>query len=155
MMGFPDDPELAGITPRCFQHVFKIIENSDSNDKKFLVRCSYIEIYNEQVLDLLAKDNHKPLNVRQSKDKGIFIQDLKFVVSKGTEGLIKAMDKGNGRRSVGATAMNATSSRSHSIFTLYVETSEIIGGKETFKQGKLNLVDLAGSERQSKTEAEG
>jgi len=51
--------------------------------------------------------------------------------------------------------MNATSSRSHSIFTLYVESSEEISGKETFKAGKLNLVDLAGSERQSKTKAEG
>jgi len=57
------------------------------------------------------------------------------------------MNRGNKNRSVGATAMNATSSRSHSIFTLYVETSEMIGGKETFKAGKLNLVDLAGSER--------
>jgi len=65
------------------------------------------------------------------------------------------MDKGNKNRHVGATAMNATSSRSHSIFTLYIETSETNGGQETFKAGKLNLVDLAGSERQSKTKASG
>ena len=79
--------------------------------------------------------------------KGIYIQDIKFTVSKGIEGLLKAMDKGNKNRHVGATAMNETSSRSHSIFTLYIETQETHGGQETFKAGKLNLVDLAGSER--------
>jgi len=57
------------------------------------------------------------------------------------------MDTGTERRSVASTKMNATSSRSHSLFTLYIETSEEIEGKEVFKAGKLNLVDLAGSER--------
>ena len=57
------------------------------------------------------------------------------------------MNIGNGKRVVGATAMNKESSRSHSIFTIYIETSEIEKGQELFKAGKLNLVDLAGSER--------
>jgi kinesin family protein 3/17 len=68
------------------------------------------------------------------------------------------MEIGNDNRVVGATAMNATSSRSHSIFTIYVETSETDPGDPEatrIKAGKLNLVDLAGSERQSKTKAEG
>ena len=68
------------------------------------------------------------------------------------------MEIGNANRVVGETAMNATSSRSHSIFTIYVETSEedpANPGESRIKAGKLNLVDLAGSERQSKTKAEG
>lgn len=64
---------------------------------------------------------------------------------------------GNSNRSVGATAMNADSSRSHSIFSVYIESSEIdaLTNEEKLRAGKLNLVDLAGSERQSKTHAEG
>lgn len=67
------------------------------------------------------------------------------------------MDFGNANRSVAATAMNAESSRSHSIFTAYVETMQTIEGndKPNIRAGKLNLVDLAGSERQSKTQATG
>lgn len=57
------------------------------------------------------------------------------------------MLKGNGLRKVGQTAMNDTSSRSHSLFTIYIETAETLQGKQRFKAGKLNLVDLAGSER--------
>ena len=66
------------------------------------------------------------------------------------------MNKGSQNRSVGATLMNADSSRSHSIFTIYVETCEVgADGKEHIRAGKLNLVDLAGSERQAKTGATG
>jgi hypothetical protein len=66
------------------------------------------------------------------------------------------MDIGNGNRSVGFTQMNSESSRSHSIFTITIETSEPgVDGKPKVKMGKLNLVDLAGSERQKKTEASG
>jgi kinesin family protein 3/17 len=65
------------------------------------------------------------------------------------------MDLGNQKRSVGATLMNAGSSRSHSLFTLYIEASQSIDGQEQITAGKLNLVDLAGSERQSKTGATG
>lgn len=72
------------------------------------------------------------------------------------EELEKLMDVGNANRSVGETLMNATSSRSHSIFTITVESSEMgPDGEERYVSGKLNLVDLAGSERQSKTGATG
>ena len=147
------DPVAAGIIPRVFKHVMNIIESE--KDKKFLVRCTYIEIYNNQIKDLLGKDQNKKLAIRESKDKGIFIEGLKFVTSKNIDGLLKAMDKGNKSRHTGKTAMNDESSRSHSIFTLYLETSEIKEGQELYKAGKLNLVDLAGSERQSKTNATG
>ena len=154
MMGpDPYSDKMSGIIPRSFKHIFNIVDAE--NEKKFLIRCTYIEIYNDQIRDLLGKDQEKRLAIREQKDKGIFIQDIKYVVSKGIDGLLEAMSKGNSNRHVGATAMNAESSRSHSIFTIYVETSQMREGQETFKAGKLNLVDLAGSERQSKTKATG
>ena len=149
----PKSPTDAGIIPRTFKHTFNIIESE--KEKKFLVRCTYIEIYNNQVKDLLGKDVDKRLAIRESKDKGIYVEGLKYVTSKNIDGLLKAMTRGNKSRHTGETAMNAESSRSHSIFTLYLETSEIKEGQELFKAGKLNLVDLAGSERQKKTNATG
>jgi len=95
------------------------------------------------------------LSIHESKDKGIFIKDIKYIVAKGIEVLLKAMHQGNKHRHTGATKMNVESSRSHSIFTIYVETSETENGQERFRAGKLNLVDLAGSERQNKTQAHG
>jgi len=67
----------------------------------------------------------------------------------------KIFEDGNNSRATASTAMNATSSRSHSIFNIYIESSEDVDGKNCVKQSRLNLVDLAGSERQSKTKAEG
>jgi kinesin family protein 3/17 len=123
MMGpDPNDPVDAGIIPRSFQHIFKIIENT--KDKKFLVRCTYIEIYNDQIRDLLSNDQEKRLSIHESPKKGIFIKGILFVESKGIKVLLKAMHSGNKNRHTGSTAMNATSSRSHSIFTLYIETQE-------------------------------
>jgi hypothetical protein len=117
-----------------------------------------LEIYNEEVRDLLGNDLEKKLEVKEDPNKGIFVKDLTCKICNSISEIEKLMDIGNDNRVVGATAMNATSSRSHSIFTIYVETSEPdpANPDETrFKAGKLNLVDLAGSERQSKTKAEG
>lgn len=79
------------------------------------------------------------------------------VITKTVADTEKALFAGLKMRKTGATAMNADSSRSHSIFTIYIETAidDPITGKQKIKAGKLNLVDLAGSERQSKTQATG
>jgi len=69
------------------------------------------------------------------------------VTVKSIREIDQLMLKGNGLRKVGQTAMNDTSSRSHSLFTIYIETAKQLQGKQRFKAGKLNLVDLAGSER--------
>jgi hypothetical protein len=81
------------------------------------------------------------------------VKDLTTVIVKNVADTEKALFAGLKGRKVGATAMNADSSRSHSMFTLYIETAQDdpISGKQKIKAGKLNLVDLAGSERQSKT----
>ena len=155
MMGSYESEETQGIIPKAFNHIFGCIGSSEDG-KKFLVRCSYLEIYNESILDLLGKDNKKKLDVKEDKDKGIYVKGLTSVIVKSIPEIEKTMIAGTKNRKVGETAMNKDSSRSHSIFTIYIETAEDDpDGNQRFKVGKLNLVDLAGSERQSKTNASG
>ena len=149
MMGIVDNPELKGIIPNAFSHIFGFIK-TEGESKKFLVRCSFVEIYNEEVIDLLV-NNSKKLDIREDPKKGTFVRDLTYITLKDTEDIQKCLDKGNKNRHVGATSMNDQSSRSHSLFTVYLEIEE--NGK--IRSGKLNLVDLAGSERVGKTNATG
>jgi kinesin family protein 3/17 len=153
MLGVPNDLQLRGVIPNSFAHIFGCI--SEAKNKAFLVKCSYIEIYNEEIRDLLNYNEKTKLELKESPDKGIFIKDLKKQDVKNTSDIANAMESGNSHRVVGETAMNSKSSRSHAIFIIYVESSEEVQGKNLLKAGKLNLVDLAGSERQKKTGAEG
>jgi len=157
MEGKNHPPELQGIIPNTFRQIFDEIDSNSDEQKQFLVRAAYIEIYNEEVRDLLGADSKKSLRLKEDKDRGVFIDGLTENIVKDVETLQKLMENGNKNRTVGATRMNADSSRSHSIFMVNVETSEPdeLTGEQKIKAGKLNLVDLAGSERQSKTMAEG
>ena len=119
------------------------------------MRASYLEIYNEEIRDLLSKKGTQKLDLRD-KDTGVYVKDLSTFVVKSPEDMHKVFVEGNVNRHVGATNMNEHSSRSHSVFTITVESSEIDEkGENHIKAGKLNIVDLAGSERQSKTGATG
>jgi len=151
--GVPKDPELKGIMPRTFERIFKSIE-CDSK-KQYLVRASYLEIYNEEIRDLLSKNGSSKLELKE-KDNTVYVKDLSTFMVKSPDDLMDVFNEGTVNRHVGATDMNEQSSRSHSLFTVTVESSEIgADGKSHIKVGKLNIVDLAGSERQSKTKAEG
>ena len=146
-----------GIIPKAIRHLFSYIDGA-SKETKFLVRCSYLEIYNEQVLDLLSVTKTvDALQIKEDPNKGTYVKDLTTVIVKNVSDTEKAMFAGLKNRKTGETAMNKDSSRSHSIFTIYIETAqeEEKSGKQKIKAGKLNLVDLAGSERQSKTQATG
>ena len=149
MMGIIDNPDLRGVIPNAFHHIFGFIK-TEGESKKFLVRCSFVEIYNEEVRDLLVSQSKK-LDIREHPKKGVFVKDLTYITLQDTEDIQKCLDKGNKNRHVGHTSMNDQSSRSHSIFTVYLETEE--NGK--IRSGKLHLVDLAGSERVGKTNATG
>lgn len=104
MVGEPTDEKMKGIIPRSFEHIVEIVKNT--KDKKFLLRCSYLEIYNENVRDLLAKDNKTSLEMREHPDKGVYIKDLNLNIVKSIDELMMWMDKGNACRSTGATLMN-------------------------------------------------
>ena len=159
MEGVRGVAELRGIIPTTFAQVFALIDTNAAPGKQFLVRASYLEIYNEEVRDLTSDNPKARCEVKEDKDKGVYIKGLNNSEVKSEADLEALMAKGNNNRTVGATLMNADSSRSHSIFCITVECSEpdtVKGGDEIkIKQGKLNLVDLAGSERQGKTQAEG
>ena len=154
MVGRLDSEEERGIIPRTFNHILGVV--GEAKNKEFLIRCAFIEIYNEEVHDLLSKDIKAKLDVKETPEKGVFIKDLSMNPAKTFEDMMEYMNIGNKNRSVGETLMNKDSSRSHSIFTIFVEVAEKIdNGNERYVAGKLNLVDLAGSERISKTGAAG
>ncbi|XP_005190818.1 kinesin-like protein KIF3A [Musca domestica] len=155
MSGNPESPQTKGIIPNAFAHIFGHIAKAKEN-QKFLVRVSYMEIYNEEVRDLLGKDVTKSLEVKERPDIGVFVKDLSGYVVHNADDLENIMRLGNKNRVVGATKMNQESSRSHAIFSITIERSELgEGGQQHVRMGKLQLVDLAGSERQSKTQATG
>uniref|UniRef100_A0A8C1GVZ9 Kinesin-like protein n=1 Tax=Cyprinus carpio TaxID=7962 RepID=A0A8C1GVZ9_CYPCA len=154
MEGVRNDPERRGVIPNSFEHIFTHI--SRSQNQQYLVRASYLEIYQEEIKDLLSKDQSRRLELKERPDTGVYVKDLSSFVTKSVREIEHVMNVGNQNRSVGATNMNEHSSRSHAIFVITVECSELgPDGENHIRVGKLNLVDLAGSERQTKTGAQG
>ena len=104
-MGVPDEPELKGIMPRSFEDIFNNIK-ADSDQTQFLVRASYLEIYNEEIRDLLSKNPKNRLELHEKTDTGVYVKGLSFFAAKSAEEVRKIMFIGSKNRSVGATAMN-------------------------------------------------
>jgi len=159
MEGVVDDEPLRGMMPQSFYYTFAGLEAQGKN-MEFLVRGSFLEIYKDDVYDLLNSKMRTRMEVKESPDKGVFVKDLSTFTVKSPEDLLKILKVGQKQRKVGATKMNEGSSRSHSILTITIESSEKSTDKDgqeavSYKVGKLNMVDLAGSERQKKTEAQG
>jgi kinesin family protein 1/kinesin family protein 3/17 len=159
MAGTQDDP---GIIPRINKALFNKVHQDHSNPectRKYLVVISYLEIYNEIIFDLLNPPQDKGklgggLQIKEHPVLGIYVKDLQEIVVADDAKLTELMDRGNKSRAVSATLMNATSSRSHSVFTVKVhQKDEEDSSNNVF--AKLNLVDLAGSERQKGTGATG
>ncbi|EPQ03624.1 Kinesin-like protein KIF17 [Myotis brandtii] len=154
MQGLPNPPTQRGIIPRAFEHVFESVQCAENT--KFLVRASYLEIYNEDVHDLLGADTKQKLELKEHPEKGVYVKGLSMHTVHSVAQCERIMERGWKNRSVGYTLMNKDSSRSHSIFTISIEIYAVDErGKDHLRAGKLNLVDLAGSERQSKTGATG
>ena len=109
------DPDQMGIMPRAFQDVFRQIE-ADSEQTQFLIRASYLEIYNEEVRDLLSKNPKNKLDLHETPDKGVYVKDLSFFAVKNVNEINDVMKIGTKNRSTASTNMNDTSSRSHSLF---------------------------------------
>nr|XP_045581612.1 kinesin-like protein KIF3B isoform X1 [Procambarus clarkii]XP_045581613.1 kinesin-like protein KIF3B isoform X2 [Procambarus clarkii]XP_045581614.1 kinesin-like protein KIF3B isoform X1 [Procambarus clarkii] len=150
MEGIRDDPDQRGVIPNSFEHIFNHIARSIN--QQYLIRASYLEIYQEEIRDLLGKDQKKRLELKERPDTGVYVKDLQQFVCKSVNEIQHVMTVGNQNRAVGATNMNLHSSRSHAIFIITIECSDLDEkGKSRIRVGKLNLVDLAGSERQSKT----
>lgn len=138
--------EDAGIIPRAIQQIFKTLE---SGQHEYTVHVSYLELYNEELYDLLSPDATKTLRIfdDQSGRRGITVQNLEEVIVNSAADIMKILEVATARRQVAETNCNHASSRSHAIFSVNIHTKEITSeGEELLKIGKLNLVDLAGSE---------
>lgn len=152
-----------GIIPRSFDHIFEAI--SVISGIRYLPLVSYLEIYNENIRDLLNPATPaSTLILKEQPNEGIIVQNLSSHSVHNAEECEQLLAIGSKNRMVGATLMNAGSSRSHSIFIINLEQITTSNGNtnnknpddvSTIKKGKLNLVDLAGSERQNKTGATG
>lgn len=148
MLGAPNDP---GITPRAIQQVLDTA--SKSRARTYLVRAVYVEIYNDKIRDLLNPSS-ADLSIRQDNAGRTFV-DAQETLVETLEDAMGVLDRGQSARAVGHTNMNAHSSRSHTVFTLLIESKAVDGLDASFRASSLNLVDLAGSERLKSTGAAG
>lgn len=147
MEGTRESAEQKGVVPRTFEQIWSHINRTQNMN--FLVAVSYLEIYMEELRDLLKPGNNH-LELRE-RENGICVPNLHSVLCKSVDDMLKVMNVGNKNRTTGFTNMNEHSSRSHAVFVIKIEMAEV--DSSTIKVGVLNLVDLAGSERQSKTGA--
>ncbi|XP_013006069.1 centromere-associated protein E isoform X1 [Cavia porcellus] len=154
MMGSED---CLGVIPRAIHDIFQKIKKFA--DREFLLRVSYMEIYNDTIADLLCSTQKmKPLLIREDINRNVYVADLTEEVVYTSEMALRWITKGEKNRHYGTTKMNERSSRSHTIFRMILESrekGEPSNCDGSIKVSHLNLVDLAGSERAAQTGAEG
>ena len=146
----------SGILPRCLEYIFSYIDDEKKGNLNidYLVKCSFLEIYNEQIHDLLVTQQRN-LPIREDIKKGSYIEDLTQETVLTLEEVTGFMKKGIKNRHVSSTLMNKESSRSHSVFTVYIESKEKKDELWNFKNSLFHLIDLAGSERQKIADTHG
>nr|CCA19403.1 kinesinlike protein putative [Albugo laibachii Nc14] len=172
------EDDMRGLVPRVFDYLYNTeaagrnednqethdVKDGDVDVTKHRFTCSFLEIYNERVYDLLdSKGNSNMsttasngLSVREDSKKGVFVEGLTLSEVDSARKAAELMRLGAQNRRVGQTAMNRESSRSHSVFILNIESTEnVSGGLTRTRSSRFSLVDLAGSERQKSTESSG
>jgi kinesin family member 1 len=155
MMGYGEEE---GVIPKICRDMFDRIDGvQEDKNMACTVEVSYLEIYNERVRDLLNPSTKGNLKVREHPSTGPYVEDLAKLVVRSFVEIEHLMDEGNKARTVAATNMNETSSRSHAVFTLTLtqKRHDTETNMDTEKVAKISLVDLAGSERATSTGATG
>uniref|UniRef100_A0A1A9W4K9 Kinesin motor domain-containing protein n=1 Tax=Glossina brevipalpis TaxID=37001 RepID=A0A1A9W4K9_9MUSC len=145
-----DDDSEIGIIPRALGHLFDELRMLEL---EFSMRISYLELYNEELCDLLSSEDSTKIRIFDDSTKkgSVIIQGLEEIPVHSKDDVYKLLEKGKERRKTATTLMNAQSSRSHTVFSILVHIKENgLEGEEMLKIGKLNLVDLAGSENVTK-----
>ncbi|XP_071745374.1 chromosome-associated kinesin KIF4A-like [Lepeophtheirus salmonis] len=159
-MGTTNSPctssELLGVIPRAIKDIFEHISREDNQNFSFVTKVSFIELYKENLYDLLSNKSLKKeecsLDIREDPRIGLHISNLTEVPVESISDTIVLLENGSKKRVTAATAMNNVSSRSHAIFTFHIEGTN---SENDVLVAKFHLVDLAGSERQKKTKATG
>ncbi|KAM7524309.1 hypothetical protein LguiA_014211 [Lonicera macranthoides] len=150
MVGTQNDPGLMVLS---LHTIFDFIKKeNDSAD--FEVTCSYLEVYNEVIYDLLEK-SYGHLELREDPEKGIIVSGLRYIKVNSADKILELLNLGNSRRKTESTEANETSSRSHAVLEIIVTRKQRNKYKNQVIRGKLALVDLAGSERATETNSGG
>ncbi|XP_037705587.1 kinesin-like protein KIF9 isoform X3 [Choloepus didactylus] len=157
MTGATENYQHRGILPRALQQVFKMIEERPTH--AITVRVSYLEIYNESLFDLLSTlpyvgPSDTPMTIVENP-QGVFIKGLSVHLTSQEEDAFSLLFEGETNRIIASHTLNKNSSRSHCIFTIYMEAHSRTLSDEKYITSKINLVDLAGSERLGKSGSEG
>ncbi|XP_074220768.1 kinesin-like protein KIF1A isoform X6 [Camelus bactrianus] len=156
MMG-KQEKDQQGIIPQLCEDLFSRINDTTNDNMSYSVEVSYMEIYCERVRDLLNPKNKGNLRVREHPLLGPYVEDLSKLAVTSYNDIQDLMDSGNKARTVAATNMNETSSRSHAVFNI-IFTQKRHDAETNItaeKVSKVSLVDLAGSERADSTGAKG
>nr|XP_009688818.1 PREDICTED: kinesin-like protein KIF1A isoform X12 [Struthio camelus australis] len=156
MMG-KQEKDQQGIIPQLCEDLFSRINDTTNDNMSYSVEVSYMEIYCERVRDLLSPKNKGNLRVREHPLMGPYVEDLSKLAVTSYNDIQDLMDSGNKARTVAATNMNETSSRSHAVFNIIFTQKRHDAETDitTEKVSKISLVDLAGSERADSTGAKG
>ncbi|XP_060690305.1 kinesin-like protein KIF1A isoform X17 [Hemiscyllium ocellatum] len=155
MMG-KQEKEQQGIIPQLCEDLFARINDSTNANLSYSVEVSYMEIYCERVRDLLNPKTKGNLRVREHPILGPYVEDLSKLAVTSYNDISDLMDSGNKARTVAATNMNETSSRSHAVFNIiFTQKTHDTPETSSEKVSKISLVDLAGSERADSTGAKG
>ncbi|NXG05364.1 KI18A protein, partial [Sakesphorus luctuosus] len=150
MLGSPEDPGVMYLTMMALYNRMDQIKE----DKICEVGVSYLEIYNEQIRDLLVSSG--PLAVREDDQRGVVVRGLTLHQPKSAEEILQMLDYGNKNRTQHPTDVNASSSRSHAVFQIYLQQKDKTASiNQNVRVAKMCLIDLAGSERASATNAKG
>ncbi|MCL7036976.1 hypothetical protein MKW94_019381 [Papaver nudicaule] len=150
MVGARNDPGLMVLS---LNTIFDLIKQDTSSDD-FEVNCSYLEVYNEVIYDLLEKSSGH-LELREDPVQGIIVAGLRSIKVHSADRILELLNLGNSRRKTESTEANATSSRSHAVLEITVRRKHKNQYQNQVIRGKLALVDLAGSERASETNSGG
>ncbi|NXC61535.1 KI18A protein, partial [Aleadryas rufinucha] len=150
MLGSPEDPGVMYLT---MMALYKCMDQI-KEDKTCDVAVSYLEVYNEQIRDLLVSSG--PLAVREDGQQGVVVQGLTLHQPKSAEEILQMLDYGNKNRTQHPTDVNASSSRSHAVFQIYLRQQDKTASiNKNIRIAKMSLIDLAGSERANATNARG
>ncbi|KAM0930774.1 hypothetical protein ACQ4PT_000698 [Festuca glaucescens] len=147
-------PATAGVMPRAVRHIFDILEARKAD---YSMKVTFLELYNEELTDLLASEDQSrfpedrqkrsTISLMEDGKGGAVIRGLEEIVVYSPGEIYSLLEQGSARRRTADTALNKQSSRSHSVFSIYIHVKvTTIGNQELMKCGRLNLVDLAGSE---------
>ncbi|XP_055900486.1 kinesin-like protein KIF15 [Biomphalaria glabrata] len=147
-----ESSQLRGVIPRSLEYLFSVIahQQDHGSKKQFLCRCSFLEIYQEQIFDLLDTAS-QGIRLCENMNKGVFIDGLIEQVICNPRDAYQLIIKGWLNRRVALTSMNREGSCSHAVFTVKIESKEEVGGFQKSNISQINLIDLAGSERQKAT----